>query len=74
MREAQGGKAMAKGGRADSQVTLGFGVDSFPADFWAAALKSGKQRWPDSAATLRVQSFACEIYATVDGSRRCHCN
>jgi hypothetical protein len=44
------------------QVTLAFGVDSSPADpGLLVALKSGKQRWPDSAATLRVQSFACEI-------------
>lgn len=45
---------------ASSQVTLGFSLDTSQVGFWATALKSGKERWPDFATILR--SFASEIY------------
>lgn len=57
---------------ASSQVTLGFSLNTSQANFWAAALKSGKERWPDFATVLR--SFASEIYTTNDITQRRHCN
>lgn len=55
---------------ASSQVTPGFSLDTSQADFWTAALKSGKERRPDFATSLR--SFAFEIYATNVITQRCH--